>query len=94
MAKRKSELRELLILIRRIIVLSVAAFGLWREMPYEALAVRVAILWGILYLATESVEVLFRFLSSRANTVVIHEKKSDSSDQQEVVEQASLHPSN
>ena len=74
MAKVKaapSELKKFLELIKRILVLSVAAYGLWFEMPYETLLIRLAILWGILSLSTNLIEVLFQYLSMKAKTVVI-----------------------
>ena len=68
MAKKQpqSELYELLKLLRRIIVLAVAAFGLMRGMPYATLAVRLAILWAILYISSGLVDVVFRHLSYRS----------------------------
>lgn len=61
-----SDLNELLKLLRRIIVLAVAAYGLVREMPYTALAVRLAVLWAILYVSSGLVDVVFRHLTYRA----------------------------
>jgi hypothetical protein len=93
MAKKKSsDLRELLVLIRRIIVLAVAAFGLWREMPYETLAIRVAILWAVISLASESLEVLFRYLSNRARDVIIHDDSPKTDDKQVALEKTGLNP--
>jgi hypothetical protein len=87
--KQSSELKALLILLRRIIVLSFAAFGLWREMPYETLLVRAAILWAILYLSSETVEVVFRYLSNQARKVVIHEEDQNPENKQVAVQKAS-----
>jgi hypothetical protein len=61
-----SDLSELLKLLRRIIVLGIAAYGLLREMPYETLALRLAILWAILYISSGLVDIVFRHLSHRA----------------------------
>jgi len=57
---------ELLKLLRRIIVLAVAAFGLARGMPYPALAFRLALLWAVLYISSGLVDVAFRYLSYHA----------------------------
>jgi len=66
------DLNELLKLLRRILVLAVAALGLAREMPYATLAVRLAILWAILYVSSGLVDVVFRRLSLRA-AIIEHE---------------------
>ena len=68
MAKKQpqSDLYELLKLVRRIIVLAVAAYGLMRGMPYATLVVRLAILWAILYVSSGLVDVVFRHLSYRS----------------------------
>jgi hypothetical protein len=63
-----SDLTELLKLLRRIVVLAIAAYGLAREMPYAVLAVRVAILWAVLYVSSGLVDVVFRRLSYQAAT--------------------------
>lgn len=64
--KQRSELSELLTLLRRIVILSVAVIGLAREMPYLTLAVRLAVLWGILYVAGGALEALFSRLHYQA----------------------------
>jgi hypothetical protein len=68
MAKKQpqSDLYELLKLLRRIIVLAIAAYGLMRGMPYVTLAVRLAILWAILYVSSGLVDVVFRHLNYRS----------------------------
>ena len=58
-----SDLEELLKLLRRILVLAVAAYGLARDMPYATLAFRLAILWAILYVSSGLIDVIFRRLS-------------------------------
>jgi hypothetical protein len=94
MAKRESsELRELLILLRRIVVLGVAAYGLWREMPYLSLLIRVAVLWGVLYLSGEIVEVVFRYLSNHAKSVVIRSSPHVGETKIIAVEKPGLSPS-
>ena len=76
MAKAQpSELRKLLQLIRRIITLSVAAYGLWIEMPYETLLIRTAVLWGILSISTGLIEIAFQYFSMKAKIVVVQEPK-------------------
>ena len=57
---------ELFKLLRRIIVLGVAAFGLARGMPYLPLAIRLAILWAVLYICSGLMDVVYRRLSFRA----------------------------
>jgi len=64
--KTSSELLELFKLVRRIIVLGVAAYGLARGMPYVPLAIRLAILWAVLYICSGIMDVVFRRLSFRA----------------------------
>jgi hypothetical protein len=64
--KSVSELNELLKLLRRIVVLAVAAYGLAIEMPYVTLAVRLAILWAVLYIGSGLMDVVFRKLSYSA----------------------------
>ncbi|MBU0509504.1 hypothetical protein KKH27_11805 [bacterium] len=61
----KSELLELLKLLRRILVLAVAVYGLVRGMPYDALLFRLAILWAVLYICSGVVDTVFRRLSFR-----------------------------
>jgi hypothetical protein len=61
-----SDLHELLKLLRRIVVLAVAAYGLARGMPYVTLAVRLAILWAVLYVSSGLIDVMIRRLSYRA----------------------------
>ena len=80
-----SELQKILQAFRRITVLSVAAYGLWTEMPLEALMIRVAILWGILSIGTGLIEVLFQYLSMRAKTVVVRQKENNESNSVTVV---------
>ena len=67
--KSSSDLNELLKLLRRIVVLGVAAYGLAVEMPYVTLAVRLAVLWAILYVSSGLVDVVFRRLSFRAAVI-------------------------
>jgi hypothetical protein len=64
--KTSSELLELFKLLRRIIVLAVAAYGLARGMPYVPLAVRLAILWAVLYICSGLMDVVYRRLHFRA----------------------------
>jgi len=68
MAKKQppSSLHELLKLLRRIIVLAVAAYGLARGMPYPSLAIRLAILWAVLYVSSGLIDAVIRNLSYRA----------------------------
>jgi hypothetical protein len=61
-----SDLHESLKLLRRIVVLAVAAYGLARGMPYVALAVRLALLWAVLYVSSGLIDLLIRRLSYRA----------------------------
>jgi hypothetical protein len=94
MAKaERSELKQLLTLIRRIVVLSMTAFGLWRETAYTVLAVRMVILWAVLYLSSEFVETVFRYLSSRAETVVVNERADKTRSSQSTGEKTGLTPS-
>ncbi len=67
--KSSSDLNELLKLLRRIIVLAIAAYGLAREMPYETLAVRLVLLWAVLYVSSGLVDVVFRKLSYQAGVL-------------------------
>jgi hypothetical protein len=64
--KTSSELLELFKLLRRIIVLGMAAYGLARGMPYIPLAIRLAILWAVLYICSGLMDVVYRRLSYRA----------------------------
>lgn len=84
MAKKQpqSDLYELLKLLRRIIVLAVAAYGLMRGMPYVALVVRLAILWAILYVSSGLVDVVFRHLSYRS---ALRISSTDSTSENEAV---------
>ncbi len=59
---------NLLTLLRRIIVLAVAAFGLIREMPYTTLAIRLAVLWAVLYISSGVLDLVLRRLTYRALT--------------------------
>jgi hypothetical protein len=69
MARRpKSELEELLKLLRRILVLAVAAYGLARGMPFPVLAVRLAILWAVLYVGSGLMDVVYRRLHYHSTT--------------------------
>jgi hypothetical protein len=93
MAKRKqSELQSLLVTLRRTIVLAVAAFGLWREISYEALILRLAILWAVLYLSSGVIELVFQYLSSRANRVVIARTGDGMAGTQAAVEKTGASP--
>ncbi len=64
--KRKSAFAEMLTTMRRIVVLSVAAHGLWNETPYDSLLIRLAVLWAVMYLACKATELLFQFLAYQA----------------------------
>jgi hypothetical protein len=64
--KSVSDLYELLKLLRRILVLAVAAYGLAIEMPYLTLAIRLAVLWAVLYIGSGLMDVVFRKLSYQA----------------------------
>lgn len=68
MAKRTAhtELHRTLTLLRRIVILSVAIYGLLREMPYTTLAVRLAILWAVLSIASGLLDLVLRRLTYRA----------------------------
>jgi hypothetical protein len=68
MAKKQptSNLHELLKLLRRIVVLAVAAYGLSRGMPYFSLAVRLAILWAVLYVSSGLIDLVIRSMSYRS----------------------------
>ena len=61
-----SDLHELLKLLRRIVVLAVAAYGLARGMPYVALVVRLALLWAVFYVSSGLIDAMIRRLSYRA----------------------------
>ncbi|MBU0690343.1 hypothetical protein KKG66_12140 [bacterium] len=56
----------MLTLIRRIIVLAIAAVGLAREWPYEIVALRAAGLWAILYICSLALELVLQHLSYSA----------------------------
>lgn len=56
----------MLTLIRRIVVLTVAAVGLAREWPYEVVAFRAAGLWAVLYICSLALELVFQHLSYSA----------------------------
>jgi hypothetical protein len=64
--KSSSDLMVLLKLLRRIILFSIAAYGLARGMPYPTLGLRLAILWAVLYIASGIIDVVFRKLSHSA----------------------------
>jgi hypothetical protein len=67
MAKQpKSDFNQLLTLVRRIIVLVIAAVGLARDWPYEAVAFRAAGLWAVLYICSLGIELMFQYLSFSA----------------------------
>lgn len=57
---------ELLKLLRRIVILSVAVYGLARGMPYLTLLFRLVALWAVLYICSGIVDVVFRHLAYRA----------------------------
>jgi hypothetical protein len=61
-----SDWHELLKLLRRIILLAAAAYGLARNMPYLTLAVRLALLWAVLYMSSGMIDLVVRRLSYRA----------------------------
>ena len=64
--KQKSQFNEMLTLIRRIIVLAVAAVGLVREWPYEVVVFRAVGLWAVLYICSLILELVFQHLSYQA----------------------------
>jgi len=61
----KSELMQLLTLLRRILVLSVAVWGLARGVPFDTLALRLVGLWAMLYICSGLIDVVYRRLSYR-----------------------------
>ncbi|MDD5088169.1 MAG: hypothetical protein PHI18_05160 [bacterium] len=61
----KSELMQLMTLLRRILVLSVAVWGLARGLPFDTLALRLVGLWAMLYICSGVVDVIFRRMSYR-----------------------------
>jgi hypothetical protein len=61
-------LNNLLTLLRRIVVLSVAAWGLLCEMPYTTLAIRLAVLWAVLYISGGILDLVLRRLTYHALT--------------------------
>lgn len=61
----KSELMQLLTLLRRILVLSVAVWGLARGVPFDTLALRLVGLWAMLYICSGIIDVVYRRLSYR-----------------------------
>jgi hypothetical protein len=65
--KKASALNDLLKTLRRLIICVVAAIGLFREMPYDILLTRLAILGACLYLVSGMTELLFQYLSFRAH---------------------------
>ena len=65
-SKPTSQLVELLKLLRRIIVLGVAAYGLARGMPYLTLLFRLAVLYAVLYICSGIVDAVFRRLQYHA----------------------------
>ena len=56
----------MLTLVRRIIVLTIAAYGLAREWPYDAVVFRTLSLWAVLYLCSLAIELVFQHLSYQA----------------------------
>jgi hypothetical protein len=75
--KSTSELHELLTLLRRIVVMGVAVYGLAREMPYMTLAFRLVILWAVLYMACGVLDLVFRRLSYNAMVKQANDLGSD-----------------
>jgi hypothetical protein len=73
----QSDLNELLKLLRRIVVLAVAAFSLAKGMPYLPLLLRLAILWAVLYIASGIVDVVFRRLYHRAMIRMAEQNAAD-----------------
>lgn len=63
---KKSALNDLLRTLRRLGLCVLAAYGLYRQMPYEVLGLRLAMLWAVLYVASGLTELLFQYLSYRA----------------------------
>lgn len=67
MAKRAtSEFHELLKLLRRIVVLGLAAWGLVQNVSYGALAFRLCVLWAVLYLASGLIEVMLQYFNKQS----------------------------
>ena len=67
MAKKyKSQFNQMLTLVRRIIVLTIAAIGLAKEWPYDAVVVRTLGLWAVLYICSLSIELVLQHLSYQA----------------------------
>lgn len=70
-SKHKSALHDILSSVKGIIICSVAALGLFREMPYPTLLFRLMCLWAILSLSTLLIETLFQYLSYRAQAIAV-----------------------
>lgn len=66
--KSRSALHHLLVSLRRVIVLLVAAFALALDWPLHIVAIRVGILWAVLALLSQAAEVLLQYLAHRAQT--------------------------
>jgi hypothetical protein len=77
--KQKSELHELLTLLRRIVVMGVAVYGLAREMPYPTLGLRLAILWAVLYVTSGIMDIVLRKLSYHAMVKQANDLESETS---------------
>lgn len=64
--KNSSALHELLVGLRRVVVLVVAAFALAMNWPLPVVAMRIGILWAALIVLCSAAEVMFQYLSHRA----------------------------
>ncbi len=67
MAKKPtSALHDLLVSLRRVVVLLVTAFALAMEWPLYVVALRALALWAVLVVLSQTAEILFQYLSHRA----------------------------
>lgn len=64
--KQHSALHDLLVSLRRVLVLLVTAFAIAMEWPIHVVAARVIILWATLVVVTHAAEILFQYLTQRA----------------------------
>lgn len=69
--KTRSALHELLSSVRGITVCAVAVYGLFREIPYPTLVLRLAVLWAVLSLAALLTETIFQYFAWRAGTTLL-----------------------
>ncbi|MCB9365988.1 MAG: hypothetical protein H6508_02200 [Calditrichaeota bacterium] len=77
--KNRSAIRELLISLRRVVVLLVAAFAIAMKWPVDVLLFRVIALWASLVILSHGAEILFQYLMQRA---MEHEAESLTLEQQ------------